>query len=74
MSIEQLDIGWASTASERRRLRWELMSADDVGGVFLNSREDVLAVVWKGDTRRFGEFARSLARDALPTTNRKGVL
>jgi hypothetical protein len=67
MSIQELDISWASTSSERRRLRWELMSADDVSGVFLTAREDVLAIVWKGDVGRFQEFARTLASDAMET-------
>jgi hypothetical protein len=67
MSIQELDISWASTSSERRRLRWELMSADDVTGVFLTAREDVLAIVWKGDVGRFREFARTLASDAMET-------
>jgi hypothetical protein len=67
MSIQELDISWASTSSERRRLRWELMSADLVSGVFLTAREDVLAIVWKGDVGRFQEFARTLASDAMET-------
>jgi len=67
MSIQELDISWASTSSERRRLRWELMSAGDVSGVFLTAREDVLAVVWRGDAGRFQEFARRLAGDAMET-------
>jgi hypothetical protein len=67
MSIQELDISWASTSSERRRLRWELMSADHVSGVFLTAREDVLAIVWKGDVGRFQEFARTLASDAMET-------
>ena len=67
MSIQELDISWASTSSERRRLRWELMSADDVTGVFLTAREDVLAIVWRGDVGRFQEFARTLASDAMET-------
>jgi hypothetical protein len=67
MSIQELDISWASTSSERRRLRWELMSAGDVSGVFLTAREDVLAVVWRADAGRFQEFARRLASDAMET-------
>jgi len=30
MSIYELDIGWALTASERRRLCWELIASDEV--------------------------------------------
>ena len=81
MTIQELDISWASTSNERRRLRWELMSAENVRGVFLTTREDALAVVWKGDVGVFQEFARTLAGDAvtadrhaaIATTNKEGA-
>jgi hypothetical protein len=81
MSVQELDISWASTGNERRRLRWELMSAEDVRGVFLTTHEDVLVVLWKGDVGLFQEFARTLARDAvtanghaaIATTNNEGA-
>ena len=82
MSVHELEISWASTSNERRRLRWGLMSAEDVCGVFLTTREDVLAVLWKGDVGLFQEFARTLAghavaangHAAIPTTNNEGAI
>ena len=60
MSIYELDISWATTTNERRLLRWELLAAIDVAGVFLTARDDVLAVLWRADRRRFESLARSL--------------
>jgi hypothetical protein len=60
MSIYELDISWATTTSERRLLRWELLAAIDVAGVFLTTRDDVLAVLWRADRRGFETLARSL--------------
>jgi hypothetical protein len=61
MSIHELDISWAITASERRRLRWELIASDEVSGVFLTARDDVLAVLYNGDRGGFEELARTIA-------------
>jgi hypothetical protein len=61
MSIHELDISWAMTASERRRLQWELIACDEVSGVFLTARDDVLAVLYSGERRGFEELARTLA-------------
>jgi hypothetical protein len=72
MSMYELDIAWAATASERRRLRWELLACDDVRGVFLTAREDTLAVLFDGDRRVFRDWAGSLAPAA--TTNQQGAL
>ena len=69
MSVYELDIGWAATASERRHLHWELLACEDVRGVFLTARDDVLAVLFSGDRVDFLEWARSLE----PTT-RKGAV
>ena len=61
MSIHELDISWAMTASERRRLRWELIASDEVSGVFLTARDDVLAVLYNGDRGGFEQLARTIA-------------
>ncbi len=67
MSIYALDIGWATTASERRYLHWMLVSCDEVGGVFLTARDDVLAVLFNGDRSGFDALARTLAPETLGT-------
>jgi len=69
MSVYELDIGWAVTASERRCLHWELLACEDVRGVFLTARDDVLAVLFSGERIDFLEWVRSLE----PTT-RKGAV
>jgi len=61
MSIYELDISWAISASDRRRLRWELIASDEVKGVFLTARDDVLAVLFNGDRGGFDALARRLA-------------
>jgi hypothetical protein len=61
MTIHELDISWAMTASERRRLRWELIASDEVSGVFLTARDDVLAVIYNGDRGGFEQLARTIA-------------
>ena len=67
MSIYELDISWAITASERRWLHWELIASDEVSGVFLTARDDVLAVLFNGDRGRFDALARTLAPETLRT-------
>jgi len=67
MSIYELDIGWATTASERRYLHWMLVACDEVGGVFLTARDDVLAVLFNGDRMGFDALARTLAPETLGT-------
>ena len=67
MSIYELDIGWATTASERRYLHWMLVACDEVGGVFLTARDDVLAVLFNGDRGGFGALARTLAPETQGT-------
>ena len=64
MSLYELDISWAMTSSERRRVHWELIAADEVSGVFL-ARDDVLAILYSGDRRGFEALARTLAPDSL---------
>jgi hypothetical protein len=64
MSIHELDISWAMTASERRRLHWELMSCDEVSGVFLTNRDDVLAVLYSGERGGFDALAQALAPES----------
>jgi hypothetical protein len=64
MSIYELDIGWALTAIERRRLYWELIASDEVSGVFL-AGDDVLAVLYSGDRRGFESLARRLEPEPL---------
>ena len=67
MSIYELDIGWATTASERRYLHWMLVACDEVGGVFLTARDDVLAVLFNGDRGGFDALARTLAPERQGT-------
>lgn len=73
-----LDISWASTASERRSLHWELLACERVRGVLVTPREDVLAVLFSGDRRDFDKWARTLeperhddrsTPDSRPSTN-----
>jgi hypothetical protein len=72
MSVFELDISWAATARERRSLHWALITCDEVRGVFLTTREDVLAVLFGGDRWAFDTFIRTLQPE--PTTYRKGAL
>jgi hypothetical protein len=60
MSIYELDISWATSANTRRYLRWEMLSCDEVRGVFATACEDVLAVLFSGDRLGFREWAHSL--------------
>jgi hypothetical protein len=56
------------------------VACDEVGGVFLTARDDVLAVLFSGNRTSFDALARMLdpgAANSLPataTTNRKGAL
>jgi hypothetical protein len=68
MSVYELDISWATSTSDRRRLRWELIASDEVKGVFLTARDDVLAVLYKGNRREFEALARTLAPEPLEAT------
>ncbi len=61
MSLYELEIGWAESANERRHLQWELLACEEVRGVFLTARDDVLAVLFSGDRLDFRIWARSLA-------------
>jgi hypothetical protein len=72
MSVFELDISWAATACERRSLHWELTACDQVRGVFLTARDDVLAVLFGGDRWAFDTFVQTLQPE--PTTYRKGAL
>jgi len=67
MSIYELDISWATSASEQRRLRWELIASDEVKGVFVTTRDNVLAVLYGGTRRGFEALARRLAPESLAT-------
>ena len=60
MSVYELDISWAATASERRRLNWELLACEEVLGVFLTAREDSVAVLFAGDRIGFRTWATAL--------------
>ena len=64
-SMYELEIGWAVTAGERRCLLWELLACEEVLGVFLTSREDVLAVLFHGERWEFHEWASMLAPEAV---------
>jgi hypothetical protein len=61
MSIYELEIGWAVTAGERRYLHWELLACEEVLGVFLSGRDEVLAVLFDGGPREFHDWAGTLA-------------
>ena len=63
MSVYELDISWATTGSERRRLHWELLACEKVLGVFLTAREDSLAVLFAGDRPGFRAWANRLEPD-----------
>ncbi len=60
MSVYELDISWAATASERRHLRWELLACEKVLGVFLTARDDSVAVLFAGDRLGFRSWAKAL--------------
>jgi hypothetical protein len=60
MNIYELDIGWATTAAERRYLHWMLVACDEAGGVFLTARDDVLAVLFSGERTSFDALARTI--------------
>jgi hypothetical protein len=72
MSVFELDISWATTARERQSLQWELSACDQVRGVFVTARDDVLAVLFDGDRWTFDSFIRTLQPDL--NTYRKGAL
>jgi hypothetical protein len=81
MTVFELDISWAATASERRHLQWELLAREEVRGVFLTAREDALAVLFSGDRLAFDAWARTLkpggthtSYPAMPTTHRQGAI
>ena len=61
MSLNELEIGWAQTANERRYLRWELLACEEVLGVFPASRESALALLFDGDPWEFREWASTVA-------------
>jgi len=61
MSMYELEIGWARTTAERRYLQWELLACEDVVGVFLGARDDVLAVLFDGGPREFHDWASTVA-------------
>ena len=73
MSIYELDIGWATSASARRYVQWELLACDDVRAVFSTMRVDVLAVLFSGGRLEFREFARSLAPNPFPIIIEQGA-
>ncbi len=63
MSVNELDISWAATASERRHLHWELLACEEVLGVFLTASEDSVAVLFAGDRLGFRAWATRLDPD-----------
>jgi len=72
VSVFELDISWATTARERRLVQWELSACDQVRGVFVTARDDVLAVLFDGDRWTFDSFIQALQPDL--NTYRKGAL
>jgi hypothetical protein len=71
MRVHELDISWATTAEERQHLHWELIACDQVRGVFLTAREDVLAVLYRGDRRAFDSWTRTF--EPQPNTKTEGA-
>jgi hypothetical protein len=66
MNIYPLDISWAATTSERRHLHWELLACEQVHAVFPTARDDVFAVLFRGNRRSFDAWARTVVtHDAL---------
>jgi hypothetical protein len=61
MSLYELEISWAQTANERRYLRWELLACEEVRGVFLTARDEVLAVLFDGGRREFHDWASTIS-------------
>jgi hypothetical protein len=61
MRVYELEIGWARTTAERRYLHWELLACEEVLGVFLTARDDVLAVLFDGGHREFHDWASTVA-------------
>jgi hypothetical protein len=61
VSINELDIGWATTENQQRYLHWELLACDEVRGVFHTGREHTLTVLYDGDRCAFRTWAFSLA-------------
>jgi hypothetical protein len=74
MNIYTLDVSWAATADERRSLHRELLACDEVRGVFLTACDDVLAVLFAGDRRRFDDWAREVDPTTSPLTYEQGAL
>jgi hypothetical protein len=67
LRLHQFDVGWAATARELRGVQWQLGASDDVRGVFMTARDDVLAVLYSGDRAGFEALARALAPDGRKT-------
>jgi hypothetical protein len=61
MSLYELETGWARTANQRRYLLWELLACEEVHGVFLTSRDEVLAVLFDGGPREYRDWASAVA-------------
>jgi hypothetical protein len=76
MNIYALDISWAATTNERRHVHWELLGCEHVHGVFATARDGVLAVLYRGNRRRFDRWARTIEPDvrARATTTEQGAM
>jgi hypothetical protein len=61
MSLNELEIGWAQTANERRYLLWELLAREEVLGVFHTACDETLAVLFDGGRREFDDWASTVA-------------
>jgi hypothetical protein len=68
VTINELDVGWATTENQQLCLHWELLACDEIRGVFETDREHTLAVLYDGDRFDFGTWARSLT-----TTQEQGA-
>jgi hypothetical protein len=67
LRVYELDVSSATTARELRGLQWQLAASDGVRGVFMTARDDVLAVLYRGDRAAFEALAGVLAADAHET-------
>jgi hypothetical protein len=65
VTINELDIGWATTENQQRYLHWELLACEEVRGVFPSAPDDTLLVLFNGDRLDFRSWARSLVEEPV---------
>lgn len=60
MTIHELDIAWAGSATERRRLRRELSTTEAVRGAFPTAQEETFAVLFDGSRHELAAWSHAL--------------